>query len=317
MNLFDRGRRAGFTLVELLVVIAIIGILVALMLPAVQMAREAGRRMQCSNNLKQIALALHNFEQTYGHLPPGGVSGSTSTEAHKAFRIPTRIEHGWAVFLLPYLEHQALYDTYDFRRDWRTPQNRAARETNLSVFKCPSTPDEHRMDSQTFGGYGVVESAVSDYGVNNAINRSLYALRVIDEQSYRNPYGVMRVNQLQRFADIDDGLSNTMWIFEDAGRPIHWLANHTMGTRRNISGTGWANRHNEYITHGYNFSGTGSPGACAINCTNNNEIYSFHINGAQGIVGDGSVRFVSEAVEMRVIGRLLTRQAGEIVELPE
>jgi prepilin-type N-terminal cleavage/methylation domain-containing protein len=308
--------RGGFTLVELLVVIAIIGILVALLLPAVQAAREASRRTQCSNNLKQIGLALHNFEETHGFLPPGGVSGSRPRQPHLKFRIPTRIEHGWAVFLLPFIEQQALYDRYDMRRDWRTPQNRAVRETNLPFMKCPTTPMWDRMDQQSFGGYGTVKSAVTDYGVNNAINRSLYALRVIDEQSFRNPYGVMRVNELQRFSDINDGLSNTMWIFEDAGRPFQWIAGHKRGSRENITGTGWANRHNEFITHGYNFEGTGSPGPCAVNCTNNNEIYGFHPGGAMGVVGDGSVRFIADTVSIRVVGRLLTRDAGEMVVLP-
>ena len=120
---------------------------------------------------------------------------------------------------------------------------------------------------------------------------------MIDYPSFQNPYGVMRVNELQRFADIKDGLSNTMWIFEDAGRPYEYLTGYVR-TDRLISGTGWANRHNEYITHGYNFSGTGSPGGCAINCSNNNEIYSFHPGGAQGVVGDGSVRFIAETVDM-------------------
>ena len=167
---FER-RRPAFTLVELLVVIAIIGILVALLLPAVQAAREAARRMQCSNNLKQIGLALHNFEGVHKFLPPGAVAGSTATDAHNAFRIPTRVEHGWAIFLLPWLEQQGVYDLYDLRRDWRAPQNRTARETDLAVFKCPTTPDRDRVDSESYGGFGTVVSAVSDYGVDNAINR--------------------------------------------------------------------------------------------------------------------------------------------------
>ncbi len=315
MRVFIERRRSAFTLVELLVVIAIIGILVALLLPAVQAAREAGRRMQCSNNLKQIGLALHNFENTYKFLPPGAISGDVSTDAHVAFRIPTRVQHGWAVFLLPFMEQQAVYDKYDFRRDWRAIQNAEVRQTSLAVFKCPSTPEQGRVDTQVIGGYGTVISAVSDYGVDNAINTALYALRVIDYPSFQSPHGVMRVNEIHRFSDISDGLSNTMWIFEDAGRPYHYIADHVRADGT-VSGTGWANRDNEYITHGYNFQGTGSPGGCAVNCSNNNEIYSFHPVGAQGIVGDGSVRFISETVDIRVIGCILTRRAGELQELP-
>ncbi|MBM4091140.1 MAG: DUF1559 domain-containing protein [Planctomycetes bacterium] len=317
MGYSTEERRPGFTLIELLVVIAIIGILVALLLPAVQAAREAGRRMQCNNNLRQIGLALHNFHDARGFLPPGGISGSSVTEAHEALGIPTGVEHGWAVFVLPYLEQQVAYDAYDMRRDWRAPQNRNARETKLPVFACPSTPGGGRMDVEIFGGYGSVRSAVSDYGVDNAINTALYALRVIDDASAARPYGVMRVNELQRFRDLTDGLSNTMWIFECAGRPQQYLAGYQAGSLRNISGAGWANRHNEFITHGFNLAGTASPGPYPVNVTNNNEIYSFHPTGASGVAGDGSVRFISEAVEIRVVGRLLTRDAGEIVELSD
>jgi prepilin-type N-terminal cleavage/methylation domain-containing protein len=316
MHHLGRRKRTAFTLVELLVVIAIIGILVALLLPAVQAAREAARRMSCSNNLKQIGLSLHNFHDTYGFLPPGGVSGSYSSPLHKKFRIPGRTEHGWVIWLLPYMEQTAVYDLYDLRRDWRSPQNREARETQLAVMKCPSTPNPNRVDREEFGGFGEVVSAVSDYGVNNAISRGLYALRLIDEKSYQSPHGVMRVNELQKFADIKDGLSNTMWIFEDSGRPQQYLRGRKPGPRNNISGTGWANRHNEYITHGFSYDGLTSTGPCAVNCTNNNEIYAFHPGGAMGVVGDGSVRFISETVEMRVIGRILTRAAGEVQQLP-
>src|SRR5687768_14877758 len=107
------GSRKAFTLVELLVVIAIIGILIALLLPAVQAAREASRRSQCSNNLKQIGLGLHNFHDVRGYLPPGGLNGATVTPAHKQLNIPANLNHAWSVFILPYIEQDALWDQYD------------------------------------------------------------------------------------------------------------------------------------------------------------------------------------------------------------
>jgi prepilin-type N-terminal cleavage/methylation domain-containing protein len=282
MRVVLNRRRPGFTLVELLVVIAIIGVLVALLLPAVQAARESARRMQCSNNMKQIGLGLHNFHSTNKCLPPGAVTGSVSTPVHRRFNIPTRVDHSWTVFLLPYLEQLALYDTYDLRRDWRAPQNRAARESRIPTLQCPSTPDGDRVATLVFGGFGTVTSTTTDYGIDNAISSGLYSLLWIDEASAKNPLGVMRVNELQPFADITDGLSNTMWVFEDAGRPQQWLAGHKRGASTTISGGGWTDRDNEFITHGFTATGLSSPGNCAINCSNNNEIYSFHPAGALG-----------------------------------
>src|SRR5437868_10402130 len=108
MFAISSSRRSGFTLVELLVVIAIIGVLVALLLPAVQSARESARRMQCTNNIRQIGLALHNFHDTNLTLPPGSITSGTTSNAHTKFNIPTNVIHGWAVFIYPYMEQKAL-----------------------------------------------------------------------------------------------------------------------------------------------------------------------------------------------------------------
>src|SRR5262245_4228022 len=111
-------RRQAFTLVELLVVIAIIGVLVALLLPAVQSAREAARRMQCSNNVKQVMLAMHHFHDANLVLPPGAVRGATATVAHTKFSLPVNIKHGWAPFILPFMEQKPLADKYRWDLDW-------------------------------------------------------------------------------------------------------------------------------------------------------------------------------------------------------
>jgi len=308
--------RTAFTLVELLVVIAIIGILVALLLPAVQAAREAARRTQCTNNLKQIGLGLHGFHDVHDVLPPGAIAGSRPTAAHRKFDVPPRLEHSWTVFILPFMEGQTISDLYNMDRDWRHRDNEQARETELPVFKCPSTPQADRIFSRRFGGFGNVDAAVIDYGVNNGVATRLYGYGAIDELTYRNYRGVMRVNELQRFADIQDGLSNTTWIQEDAGRPFEYIAGHQRGNRTNITGAAWADRDNEYILHGYNYKGTGA-GPCAINCSNNNEIYGFHPGGAMALLGDGSVRFLSETIETRIIAAMITRNAGERIQLPE
>ena len=129
-----RPRRTAFTLVELLVVITIIGILIALLLPAVQAAREAARRMQCGNNLKQLGVGFHNFECANGGFPPRRWNQTMAANG---------VDNGytgWGTFLLPYIEQQALYDRYDWKYDFYDPINKAVVETKLSVFICPTTP---------------------------------------------------------------------------------------------------------------------------------------------------------------------------------
>ena len=302
-------RQPGFTLVELLVVIAIIGILVALLLPAVQSARESARRTECANNLKQIGLALHNFESSFKYLPPGGVSGSTELEVHKRFNIALGTTHSWTVFTLPYMEEQNLSDGYDWSVSWNNAANEPVRTTFVDTFQCPSTPERNEFCVTS----GNVKAAPADYAPNNAINSALLALGLIDQESFDNRNGVMRVNELCRFANITDGLSNTLVIAEDAGRPGRY---RTGGKK--ISGTqsdgGWANRDNEYITHGYTGDGNSSPGPCSINCTNNNEIYAFHSGGAMILMGDASVPFLAANTDMHVVGRLITRQGGEALQ---
>src|SRR5262245_30852619 len=149
-------RPRGFTLIELLVVIAVIGILISLLLPAVQKVREAAARTQCANNLKQIGLALHSFENNRRSFPPGFVSqeGGLPQVGVPDVRPAAALNHGWAVFLLPYLEQDNLFKQYRFDRDWRAPENQIVRETPLRVMQCPSTPNQNRFDGPiTSGGF--------------------------------------------------------------------------------------------------------------------------------------------------------------------
>lgn len=300
----------GFTLAEMLVVIAIIGILVALLLPAVQAAREAARRTSCSNNVKQIGLAMQNFHGTFNHLPPGAITAGGPARAKQKLAVPSGVDHGWVVWLLPYLEQQALHDQYRRDLDWRHTANATARRIPIKTLQCPSAPHGNRIDSFSASGFGTVSGACADYGVDNHINPGLFFLNLIDIDSKHAPEGVMLVDELQAFADVTDGLSHTMWVCEDAGRPNVYRTGKKFISGR-VSGGMWADRDGEFITHGFDPAGTASPGPCAINCTNDNEIYSFHSGGAMCMFGDGSVKFVSQNVSIRVVGRVLTRSGGE------
>src|SRR5688572_27028117 len=130
-----RKTREGFTLVELLVVIAIIGVLVALLLPAVQSAREAARRMQCQNNLKQFGLALHNYHDANMAFPPSSV---WKQEAHIAELNSSNLGPNWIIMILPYMEQQSLFDSFDFNFAIPAKENAVPRSTRLAVTLCPS-----------------------------------------------------------------------------------------------------------------------------------------------------------------------------------
>ncbi|WP_425614264.1 DUF1559 domain-containing protein [Anatilimnocola sp. NA78] len=312
-----RVRSSAFTLVELLVVIAIIGVLVALLLPAVQSAREAARRTQCSNNLKQIGLALHNFHDAQNHLPPGGIGKTdplSQTAAHLKYGVSPNDVHSWVIFVLPYMEQKNIYDQYKFNVDFKHPNNTAARETVIKSLICPSTPRTLHSQQVNYSGFGTVKVGLTDYGVNNAISAALLGAGLIDAQTAASPQGVMRVNEFQRLADITDGTSNTFWIAENAGRPGLYRTGHKLVSGTTISGAGWTDRDNEYITHGFSLDGATSGGACPINCTNNNEIYGFHPAGAMVIFGDGAIRMLSANTPIRVVGALLTRSGGETTQ---
>jgi prepilin-type N-terminal cleavage/methylation domain-containing protein/prepilin-type processing-associated H-X9-DG protein len=305
-------RTRGFTLVELLVVIAIIGVLVALLLPAVQMARESARRTQCSNNLKQISVGLYGFHDSYGHLPPGAIDTSTTSNARRKLNIPGSTIHAWGIFVYPYIEQKNLSDYYKWDKNWYDAENKSVRETYVATFICPSSPRPKRLDNSTTSGVAWT-AAASDYGICNGTNVALFPLGLIDAGTNRKPQGVMRVNELQKFSDVTDGLSNTYWVAEAAGRPQSYRAKGMRNGTARAAGSSALDRDNEYIIHGFNAAGSANPGPCAMNCTNSDEMYSFHPGGVQVMFGDGSVRYLSNQVPMRIVAAWVTREGKEQV----
>ncbi len=338
--------RAAFTLVELLVVIAIIGVLVALLLPAVQAAREASRRAQCQNNLKQIGLALHNFGSTGDKYPPARVDDPTA---------PAPRQNQWGrssvhAFLLPFIEQGNLANQFDLSEDYRSSPSSspaAARSSNITVtatqlktYQCPSSPRKNRTGnipasnpSPSLHGsesHPAGAGAAADYFVMNFIEydgNSDDATRPSTGYAaaqkgfitrHTGQPGCLAKNVYNRVAEITDGLSNTFFMIEDAGKPdLFRMGRRIPGI--NAQDTIWSNYQNNIGLSGASsvtgeFTTSATDGRCAVNCTNDSEIYAFHPGGANIVMMDGSVRLLRQTIDIAVVAALLTKGGGESLQ---
>lgn len=311
-----RHRRSGFTLVELLVVIAIIGVLVSLLLPAIQAAREAARRMSCQNNMKQHGLALHNFHDAFGKFP---ASGWTTTGPGN----PAGKFVGWRALILPFIEQTNLQNGYDFTVNWWEGANLNAATVAVDVYQCPSVPDRQKTT------FLVAKSprpaitvanplATADYeaimGVQSVVNPQLYATA----QTNRC---VLFRNASVRIGDITDGTTNTVMVVECGARPMTYRGRRPAPQIPNDQGQSWADSEGGFSLDGANQDGSQiglgpSLTPRAINATNFNEPYAFHPSGANFVFADGHVQFLSDTTPLDVVAAICTRNAGEIVSLP-
>jgi prepilin-type N-terminal cleavage/methylation domain-containing protein/prepilin-type processing-associated H-X9-DG protein len=269
----SRRRSGAYTLIELLVVLAIIAVLIGLLLSAVQRVREAANRMKCSNNLKNVGLALLQFENTHDKFPPCSIFGP-----FREAGVTAAVDHGWGGFILPFLEQAALHQKYDWNLQHYDPANLRVAATHLKILQCPSAEPD-RFYTAPLGLMG----ACTDYAPTQAVDPGLAQRDLID--AVGNYRGVMSPNSMTHLRDITDGTSNTLVIAEDAGRPREWRVGHA-GLDQTIDGGPWAGQLNPILVMGATADGASRGGPCALNCTNDHEIYSFHRGGANVVFAD-------------------------------
>ena len=278
-TLYRGRRRRAFTLVEVLVVLAIVSMVAALLLPAVQTAREASRRAQCASRLRQVGLALAQYESVRGVFPAA---------------FTRRPDHNVLTFLLPHLEQQAVYDRFNLARDWSAAANRPAREVDLPVFLCPTAPAGRRY--------------VSDFAAGTLITSGVWtpllAAGTIRPRSDWTNLFSPTAGRCTLAAEVRDGLSQSFMFFECAGRPQSWrLGQFEPG--RAISGAAWADDQAPFWVHSV------CHGAAMFGCSNNNEIYAFHPAGANFLYADVSVHFHTPEMAADVFVSLFTKAAGD------
>jgi type II secretory pathway pseudopilin PulG len=283
-------------------VIAIIAILIALLVPAVQKVRAAAARTQCLNNLKQLGLAMHNYESSHKAFPPG--------------RTTVTPVHSWSAFVLPSIEQDNVFNLYDVKKNWDDPANYAAIRTQLALFNCPTTTGGQRFDTTI-----TAEPACGDYSAISAIKWfvgiNCFGYSGLTDKDADDPrlVGALRRDETTKIVRISDGTSNTIMIAEDAARPAAYasggvLANPSLGIP--MKEGGWADPGANFSIDGSNPDGT-VPGDCTMNCSNNSEMYSFHSNGACAVFCDGSVRFLTSNINLCVLAALSTRAGSENV----
>jgi prepilin-type N-terminal cleavage/methylation domain-containing protein/prepilin-type processing-associated H-X9-DG protein len=318
-------RRPGFTLIELLVVIAIIAVLIGLLLPAVQKVRGAAARMQCSNNLKQIALAAHNHHDVYQRFPAGinipastqysppslgGTLNATNTARFGTAPIPNQFV-SWPEALMPYIEQDNLYKALDLSRVQYANVNTTTAPPGAQPIKTYVCPADVLPNPAVVQGFNNNYFGMISYGACAGTISTFYTSATLD--------GVFYINSKTRFADILDGTSNTFFFAERSHFDPNWAAASGGGAALNTyGGWAWTNVNAmEDLTLGTEVpvnwlipnGGTGF----AVTDPRLNAIGSQHTGGANIAFADGSVHFLSNSTPLNVLQALSTRAGGEVV----
>jgi prepilin-type N-terminal cleavage/methylation domain-containing protein/prepilin-type processing-associated H-X9-DG protein len=344
MQVHRTPQRSGFTLIEVLVVIAIIGLLMALLLPALSMVREAANRMQCANNIKQIGIAVLAFESSNQRFP-------ANIRSTQGFR------QGWITQILSNLERTPVRDLYNYDFGWHNPENATATASTIDTFVCPSAPFRFKDGNPDIAGYPsswpqTQSLATSDYASFVAVPKWLRDAGIVDTdgEGFMAQIRGTRTEPVKR-GEIIDGISKTVILGESAGRPAIYRDRKLIGKLPDdkINGGGWPRPASDILLKGYGGNdGTNDlPGLKAMNVVNGHrlgnawaeglgvpkfsftgpsgqtvqvevgtfgtsEVYSFHSGGSNMMFGDGAVQFVDENIDIKVLARLITIAGNEI-----
>ena len=300
-------RRAGFTLIELAVVVAIISVLIALLLPAVQSAREAARRAQCSNNLLQLGIAVANYESSFRVFPPG-----TLDATGPILETPDSYQFNWITQILPYMEQKNAYQRLNFNVGIYQTANLTVRGTAMTILLCPSMA---RGGLSSFGaGSSMNYAATSDYA---ACHHHIEAPIDVDNK------GVFFLNSHLRLDQIDDGLSHTIFLGEKPqfGDELGW-ASGTGATLRNTGSPINLTKKEptdlapfvilpteDISEHIFDPNAPSNPGGPVVV----GGFGSRHPHGANFVFGDGSIRFLRNGINLRIYQQLGHRADGEAI----
>jgi prepilin-type N-terminal cleavage/methylation domain-containing protein len=328
------GRRA-FTLIELLVVIAIIGILIALLLPAVQKIREAAARMSCSNNLHQIGLALHNYHDANSSFPAYGFDFNPAPSGNPYGNIT--MGHSALGLLLPYIEQGNILNLARTDRSVIDPLNlppplgtSLAGQQQIKVYQCPSAPVRMADYGPYFASVGFSSLlkgqplllATTDYSIVRGVQTS-FANTCLPAGSISGDTGALGMKGSKpTVVQISDGSSNTILVVESAGKQDVWARGKVIASGvpalvspfNNLNAS-WADYNTTTKVVGSSADGrVPGGGCCVVNCTNNaGDVYAFHTAGANALRGDGSVFFMKDSIAPAVLAALISAKGGEVL----